>query len=95
MKHILSIKEVSSLEDLLKHLAQKKNQLYMFFRDGGGALTSEECFDRIKKKAQYEAVLEIIAMLPLDETNTFNEIERDLFPDAPYLAKFKAKGKCY
>ena len=74
------------MDNFLYTLAEMKYRMWHeLFKFNTQATTSEECFKRIKYMAKYEQLLEIINLLPIEDTRKLSAIEREYFSDAPYV----------
>jgi hypothetical protein len=73
------------MDYFLKQLAQKKHELYMKIHKGP-AYRKDDCLHRVLDTEKYETVLEVVNMLGPQESLRLCEIEREQYPDAPYVS---------
>jgi hypothetical protein len=76
------------MDQFIYYLAETKYRMYHelhIFKPS--AYTHDECSRRLEVIHKYHNLLEIIAMLPLNEQRQLSEIEQEYFSDAPYVSK--------
>lgn len=74
------------MDDFLYYLAKQKYLRYKHLYINNSCVhREEECIDRIKQIHKYEMILEVIAMLSIDNQIDLKEIEKKCFGDAPYV----------
>jgi len=74
------------MDNFLFELANAKYRMYNeLYKLKPYASTEQECFSRIKHQSKYVQLLDVINMLPTQERQKFNEIEREYFSDAAYV----------
>lgn len=76
------------MDQFLFELAEMKYRMWHeLFKFKPQAYTSDECIDRVKYLSRYEQLLNIINLLPNQQSKQLSEIERQYFSDAPYVVK--------
>lgn len=62
------------MNDFLDFLAEKKWRYYHFMhKRKPQAYTSEDCYERIKIKAKYDEIMEVISGLPFEQEKKVQE----------------------
>lgn len=80
--------KMSYMERFLYYLAERKYRMYHdLYVFNSSACREDECLKRVKLLHKYEQLLEIIAMLPVEEQLALTEIEKEYFHDAPYIVE--------